>query len=54
MKGSIRTLVGFLLVFGAVGGMDYGTATIAEGLLFSAIGLVIMYSGVNAMNKENV
>lgn len=50
MKGSIRTVVGFLLVFGAVGGMDAGTATFTEGLLLSFLGLGIMYSGVNAMN----
>ena len=54
MKGSIRTVVGFMLVFGAVGGMDYGSATFTEGLLLSIIGLGIMYSGVTAMNKENV
>jgi hypothetical protein len=50
MKGSIRTVVGFLLVFGAVGGMDAGSATFTEGLLLSVIGLGIMYSGVKAMN----
>lgn len=54
MKGSIRTVVGFLLVFGAVGGMDAGTATTLEGLLISFLGIAIMYSGVTAMNKENV
>ena len=54
MKGSIRTVLGFLIVFGAVGGMDSGSATFTEGLLLSIIGLGIMYSGVTAMNKENV
>jgi hypothetical protein len=54
MKGSIRTVLGFLIVFGAVGGMDAGSATFTEGLLLSVIGLGIMYSGVVAMNKENV
>lgn len=54
MKGSIRTVVGFMLVFGAVGGMDAETATTLEGLLLSALGLVIMWSGVTAMNKENM
>lgn len=52
MKGSIRTVIGFMLVFGAVGGMDAGTATFTEGILLSIIGLGIMYSGVTAMNKE--
>jgi hypothetical protein len=50
MKGSIRTLLGFLIVYGAAGGMDFGTATITEGILLSIIGLGIMYSGVKAMN----
>ena len=50
MKGSIRTVLGFLIVFGAVGGMDAGSATFTEGLLLSVIGLSIMYSGVKAMN----
>jgi len=54
MKGSIRTVLGFLIVFGAVGGMDAGSATFTEGLLLSIIGLGIMYSGVTAMNKEPV
>jgi len=54
MKGSIRTLVGLLIVFGAVGGIDAESATLLEGFLLSLIGLGIMYSGVNAMNKENV
>ena len=54
MKGSIRIVIGFLLVFGAVGGIDYGTATLTEGILFSVIGLGIMYSGITAMNKDNV
>jgi len=52
MKGSIRTFVGFLLVFGSVGGMD--TAPEAEMLLLSVlsgIGLFLMYSGVQA-SKE--
>lgn len=54
MKGSIRLVIGLVLTFGAVGGMDAGTATALEGLLLSFLGLGIMYSGVIAMNKENL
>lgn len=52
MKGSIRFLLGILIVFGGVGGLDADTATITEGLLISLVGLGIMYSGICAMNKE--
>jgi heme O synthase-like polyprenyltransferase len=52
MRGSIRLIVGFLLVFGAVGGMDFGPA---EFLLYqiaiAVIGLFMMSSGVKAMNR---
>lgn len=51
MKGSIRLVVGFLLVFGAVGGME----TVADALLMqvvtAVIGLGVMYSGVKAMER---
>lgn len=51
MKGSIRLVVGFLLVFGAVGGME----TVADALLVqvvtAVIGLGVMYSGVKAMER---
>ena len=52
MPGTIRVVVGLLLALGAVGGMD--TATDAELLaqcVISAIGLLVMYSGVRAMRK---
>lgn len=54
MKGSIRTIVGFFLVFGAVGGMDLGPAEyFYHQLAAAAIGLALMYSGVRAMNGNN-
>lgn len=50
MKGSIRTVVGLLITFGAVGGIDAG-----ENLLVSTglaiVGLLIMASGVRALNE---
>jgi hypothetical protein len=52
MKGSIRTLIGFLIVFGAVGGMDHGTdSQLPYQLAAAAAGLFLMYSGVKAMNR---
>jgi len=52
MKGTIRLVVGLLVVFGAVGGMDADTATVAQGLGLSAVGLLLMAWGVADMNRE--
>jgi hypothetical protein len=53
MKGSIRMVVGFLLVFGAVGGMETGTdAELPLQLVIAAVGLFSMYSGTKAMEHE--
>ena len=53
MKGSIRLVIGFLLVFGAVGGMDTGTdAQLPLQLAIAAVGLLAMYSGTRAMRTE--
>jgi hypothetical protein len=53
MKGSIRMVIGFLLVFGAVGGMDVGPAEdFYYQLAGAVIGLGLMFSGVNAMNRS--
>jgi hypothetical protein len=52
MKGSIRAGIGFLCVFGSVGGLD--NAADAQLLLATSIavlGLLLMYSGVSAMNE---
>jgi len=52
MRGSIRALVGFLVTFGAVGGMDTATdAQLLPLLLAASVGLAVMASGVIAMNK---
>lgn len=48
MRGSIRSVVGFLVVFGAVGGLDAGNA-LAPCLVLSTLGLALMASGVVAM-----
>ena len=52
MKGSIRTFIGFLLVFGSVGGMDNSTdPQLLVLLTISVLGLLMMYSGVRALGK---
>lgn len=50
MKGSIRVFVGLLIVFGAVGGLDANENVLACTAL-AAAGLLMMYSGVKAMEK---
>ena len=50
MKGSIRAITGFLVAFGAVGGMDNSTDSQLLVLVgIAAIGLALMASGVKAM-----
>ena len=48
MKGSIRAITGFLLAFGAVGGIETGSA-LAPTLAIAIAGLALMASGVKAM-----
>jgi hypothetical protein len=51
MKGSIRAFVGLFIVFGAVGGMDtVGDGDLLLATLIAVLGLLLMYSGVRAMN----
>ena len=51
MKGSIRTGLGFLVVFAAVGGIDNATdGQLVTLLPIALVGLALMYSGVRAMN----
>ena len=55
MRGSIRTLVGLFIVFGAAGGLD--NATDADLFLCAAVaaaGLMLMASGVRAMNNPTL
>lgn len=55
MTGSIRAFVGFMIVFGAVGGLENTMDSQVGQLLalcsLAAAGLGLMYSGVAAMNK---
>ena len=50
MKGSIRLLVGLLVTFGAVGGIDAGNALLPC-VALAVAGLFIMNSGVKAMKE---
>jgi hypothetical protein len=53
MRGSIRMLVGFLIVFGAVGSIEIDpNANLMLEMILAGAGLALMFSGVNAM-KEN-
>ena len=50
MKGSLRIFIGFLLTYGAVGALDFDpTADVVVALLLASVGLLIMYSGVQAL-----
>ena len=53
MKGSIRAIGGFLLAFGAVGGIETGSP-LAPTLAIAIAGLAIMASGISAMNSRKV
>jgi hypothetical protein len=48
----IRIVIGFFLVFGAVGGMDNGTDSQLPYLIsIAVIGLLLMHLGVRKMEK---
>lgn len=51
MVGSIRFVVGIMLCFGAVGGLDVGSPILAC-LAIAMVGLGLMYSAVDAMNRR--
>jgi hypothetical protein len=54
MRGSIRAFVGLFIVFGAVGGMDNAAdGDLLLSATFAVVGLLLMYSGVRAMNGGN-
>jgi len=52
MRGSIRTFVGLIVLFGVTGGLDNATdAQLLPLVVIGALALVLMYSGVRAMNN---
>ena len=49
----IRFILGLMLVFGAVGGLDHGTdAEMPIQILIAIGGLVLMYFGSNKMSEK--
>jgi len=51
MKGSIRAFIGFMLAFGAVGTLDFDpSASLLLQTSLAVVGLLVMYSGIRAMN----
>jgi hypothetical protein len=54
MKGTIRFILGLLMVFGAVGGMDDPTKFdyFYQQLALAALGLAMMAWAVKAMNSS--
>lgn len=52
MRGSIRVIVGLLVVFGVCGAIDTATdSQLLTLLVFAAAGLGLMASGTNAMKQ---
>jgi hypothetical protein len=56
MRGSIRMIVGLVVVMGAVGGLDNTldsqVAQLISCMALAVAGLGLMYSGVSAMNAR--
>lgn len=53
MNGCFRLLIGFLLVFASVGGMETGVDShLLIQLVLAVIGLVVMDSGVKCFIKK--
>ena len=53
MRGSIRMLVGFLIVFGAVGSIEVDpNANLMLEMIVAGAGLALLLSGVSAMRED--
>jgi heme O synthase-like polyprenyltransferase len=54
MKGTIRLLVGFLMMFGAVGGMEDATKAdyFLEQTIIAVLGLALMAWAVRDINRQ--
>lgn len=54
MRGSIRAILGFIIVLGVAGGIDTATdSQLPVAFLLAISGLLLMYSGVHAMSGAN-
>jgi hypothetical protein len=53
MPGTIRSFLGFLICFGAVGGIEQSmtNAELIQALIVATVGLVILASGTSALSK---
>lgn len=47
----IRFIVGLLVVFGAVGGMEDPANALLPNIAITIVGLALMYFGANKLNK---
>jgi hypothetical protein len=55
MNGSIRMIVGFLVVFGALGTLDADPeASVVIQAALALVGCMVLGSGVLAMKKQNI
>lgn len=53
MRGSIRMIVGFLIVFGAVGTIEVNPdANLIVQMVIAFAGLAVMLTGVSAMRED--
>jgi hypothetical protein len=53
MRGSIRMLVGFLIVFGAVGTIEVNPdADLIVQMALAVAGLALMFTGVSVMRED--
>lgn len=52
MRGSIRMFIGFMLVWGAIGGLDFPENSLLACSALAVAGLLIGFSGVIAMKGE--
>jgi hypothetical protein len=52
MRGSIRAFIGFFIVYGAVGTLDFDpSASLLQMSALAVVGLALMVSGVFAMKE---
>jgi hypothetical protein len=53
MRGSIRMIVGFLIVFGAIGTIEVNPdADLLVQIIIALSGLAVMLTGVSAMRED--
>lgn len=51
-KGSIRVILGLILIMGGVGAIEQSANISVISLIICAIGIYSMYSGANAFNSS--